>query len=170
MHWTPLLITTSTLRIQCISPCGFGHDRAASTAESTNSPSPSTEVERGGYNPYRRWRRVGRPYNELLLEGILNFLAGLREVAQHLILLSISLQLAVTNGLACLNFELALQYLEQVLGLVLLCQRPTYFLVSSEDRFFSPVFWGCVISSPHEKDNHDDDENQQNGSAADVHG
>jgi hypothetical protein len=69
-----------------------------------------------------------------------------------------------------LNFELALQYLEQVLGLVLLCQRPTYFLVSSEDRCFSPVLWGCVISSSHEKDNHDDDENQQDGSAADVHG
>jgi hypothetical protein len=170
MRRTPLLIATGAPRTQCISSCVSRHHRAASTAESPNSPSPSTEVERGGYNPYRRWRRVGRPYNELLLEGILNFLAGLREVAQHLILLSLSFQLVVTNGPACLNFELALQYLEQVLGLVLLCQRPTYFLVSSEDRFFSPVFWGCVISSPHEKDNHDDDENQQDCSAADVHG
>jgi len=52
-----------------------------------------------------RWTRR----SQLLLEGILNFLAGLREVASHLVLLSVCFQFVVANGFAGRNLELALK-------------------------------------------------------------
>jgi len=66
---------------------------------------------------------------QLFLERVFDLLAGLREVAQHLIFLAMRLQFVVANSLTSRYLELALQNLAQVPGFVLFCQ-PRNLLLS----------------------------------------
>src|SRR5262249_49760098 len=95
-------------------PVPSAHSRTQTCAALRGMPAAATPGTAGGRVPV-----PGAPARELGLEGVLDLLACVLEVALGLIGLALGLQVLVAGGLACLLLDLALHFLGLVLRLVL---------------------------------------------------